>query len=286
MDRQGKVKEGFLNGFAMDAGYDKPKGIVAGFIPVCEFAEPGAIISNLAYALSAYGLVVCVTDFKVFYPTLCDWLGGVSADRKGDGLVRLLDSDRTEVKSIALPTDNNNIFLISPSPNDDPEAYFNYSVDDVSRVIALLRETFDVVLIDIPNNPALEFCVGALMHCQRGFFVAAERVDAPRNIQKLMEFALKITNNARGFRDIILSHYQGLVYDWGALNDTRIGGKDEIALRVVARIPYDREIQQCALDGKVYVRDGPLAKRKLTKEGKRFSAEMANLARLILEVDG
>lgn len=284
--KRGEIRDTLLDKISVDIGYDKPKGIVAGFIPACEFVEAGEIIANLAYVLATRGVVVCAVDFKVFYPNLCDWLGGVAADKKGDGLIRLLNSDRTQVCSIARETDNKNIFLIAPSPNDDIEDYFSFSVEDVARIIFMLKETFDVVLIDIPNNPGLEFCVGALMHCQKGFFIASERVDASRNIQKLMDFAFKITNNARSFNNLILARQQSLVYDWSPLIDTLMGDeKDGVKLRVVASVPLNREAQQCALDGKVYIRDGSLINRNLAKAGKIFANEIVNISNEILEED-
>ena len=106
-----KVRDALLDRISLDAGYDRPRGIVVGFLPACAFVEPGEIISNLAYVLSTYGVVVCAVDFKVFYPDLFDWIGGASADRKGEGLIRLLNSDRTEVRSIARESDDKNVFL-------------------------------------------------------------------------------------------------------------------------------------------------------------------------------
>ena len=283
--KHSELKDTLLEKISVDVGYDKPRGIVAGFIPACEFVEAGEIIANLAYVLSMRGVVVCVVDFKVFYPNLCDWLGGVASDKKGNGLIRLLNSDRTEVRSIVQETDNRNIFLVAPSPNDDIEDYFSFSVDDVSRIISMLKETFDVVLIDIPNNPGLEFCVGAFMHCQKGFFIASERVEAPRNIQKLMEFAFRVTENARSFNNLILARQQNLVYDWSPMTDTLMGDdKDGVKMRIVAGLPFNRETQQCALDGKVYVRDGSIVNRSLVKTGKAFTIELMNIANVILEV--
>ena len=281
MDRQGKLGRSIGRAIekitSADAGYDKPKGIVVGFVPVCDFVENGEIIANLAYVLSTRDAAVCVVDFKVFYPNLFDWLGGAAANKKGEGLIRLLNSDRTEIKSISQKTDDNNVFLVSPSPNDDIEDYFNFSISDIKRVILALKEAFDVVLIDIPNNPPLEFCVGALMNCQRGFFVASERVDASRNIQKLMEYMLKITVEVRNFNSIIIARRQGLPYDENALSNLEVfGGEGSFdKLRVAAKLPLLRSVQESALDGKVYIRDSALI-------NKGFAREVSNIARIIM----
>lgn len=282
-----ELRDALLEKLTVDTGYDKPKGIVAGFIAASEFAEAGEIIANLAYTLSGSGIVVCVVDFKVFYPNLCDWMGGVAANKKGTGLIQLLNSDRTEVRSAVQETDDRNIFVLSPSPNDDIEDYFNFSIDDIGRIIAALKETFDIVLIDIPNNPGLEFCVGALMNCQKGFFVAAERVDASRNIAKLMDFICKITSNAKSFNSLILTKHQGLLYDVGALTDTMMGDDtDGVKLRIIAAVPLSREAQQCALDGQVYIRDGSLVNRSLAKAGKRYAGEITKIANAVWEAGG
>jgi MinD-like ATPase involved in chromosome partitioning or flagellar assembly len=283
MDRRGKLENGFSRMLEVvastDAGYDKPQGIVVGFISVCDFVENGEILSNLAYLLSKRDVTVCVVDFKVFYPNLFDWLGGVNSYKKGDGLIRLLKSDRVEVKSVALKTDDENVFLISPSPNDEIEDYFNFSINDVKRVLTALKDTFDVVLIDIPNNPPLEFCVGALMNCQRGFFVASERVDASRNIQKLVEYMLKVSFEIRNFNNIIITRKQDLPHDEGALSNLEIfggfGSNDK--LKIAARIPFLRAVQESAMYGNVYIRDS-------TFMNKKFLREIDRLAKIILEV--
>jgi cellulose biosynthesis protein BcsQ len=273
-----------LDKLNLDFSYDKPRGAIAGFISVSDFSESSEIIANLAYLLASYGSTVCVVDFKVFYPNLVDWLGGVSADRKGEGLIRLLNSERTEVRNIARKTDDKNVFLISPSPNDDIEDFLSYSVEDVGRIIGLLKETFDIVLIDIPNNPAFEFCIGAMMYCHKGFFIASERTDAPRNIQKLLEFALKITGNAECFQNIILSHQQGLIFDEKTFTDPVLRyGKNSAGPRIIARLPLSKESLQCALDGNVFIRDGSYISKKFMKEGKRLTSELMSIAGIIWE---
>ena len=50
------------------------------------------------------------------------------------------------------------------------EEYFDFEFENVERVINTLKSIFDVVLIDIPNNPPLEFCLGAVKYCHMGFF--------------------------------------------------------------------------------------------------------------------
>ncbi|GHU50726.1 hypothetical protein AGMMS49975_02340 [Clostridia bacterium] len=255
-----------------DTGYDKPKGIAAGFVSVCDFAESGEIIANLAYLLAKKGIVVCIADFKVFYPNLFDWIPGVSAEKQGDGLIRLLNNDRAEVKSAAQKTDDENIFLVSPSPNDDIEDYLNFSVSNIKRVISTLKETFDVVLIDIPNNPPFEFCLASLMSCHHGFFVASERVDAPRNIEKLLNYALSLTDEVRSFCNIIISRRQGLLFEENAFSGIRLKNKAGYdKLRVAAKLPFLPSVQESALSGELYLRDAVLPNKEFSREINKIS---------------
>ena len=280
MDRRSQIAGSFVERISADLEHEKPKGFVVGFIPVCEFVENGEIIANLAYVIASRGFTVCVVDFKVFYPNLFDWLGGVSSNRKAEGLIRLLHSDRTEIKDITQKTDDEHVFLVSPSPNDDIEDYLNFSIEDIKRVILLLKEAFDVVLIDIPNNPTMEFCLGALMYCQRGFFVASERIESMRNIQKISEFALKVMDNIRSFSSIILARQQEFNYDTNALSSIDIiGSGEKNRLKVTAKIPFIKSAQECALEGKVYIRDSSVV-------NKVFAREMSRLTDIILEVNG
>ena len=279
MDRRRQIVGNLIEKVTAELEYEKPKGFVVGLLPVCEFVENGEIIANLAYVIASRGFTVCVADFKVFYPNLFDWLGGVSSNKKAEGLIRLLHSDRTEVKDVAQKTDDEHVFLISPSPNDDIEDYLNFSIEDIKRVILLLKEAFDVVLIDIPNNPPLEFCLGALMHCQRGFFVTSERIESLRNIQKISEFALKVTDNIRSFNSIILARQQEFNYDINALSNIDImSGGEKNRAKVAAKIPCIKSAQECALEGKVYIRDGSFV-------NKVFAREISKLADIVLEVN-
>jgi MinD-like ATPase involved in chromosome partitioning or flagellar assembly len=279
MDGRKQIAGNLVERITTALEYEKPKGYVVGFVPVCEFVENGEIIANLAYVIANRGFTVCVVDFKVFYPNLFDWLGGVSSNKKAEGLIRLLHSDRTEVKDVALKTDDEHVFLISPSPNDDIEDYLNFSIEDIKRVILQLKEAFDVVLIDIPNNPPLEFCLGALMHCQRGFFVASERIESLRNIQKLSDFALKVMDNIRSFNNIILARQQQFNYDNNSLaNIEIISSGEKNRLKVAAKIPFIKSVQECALEGKVYIRDGSYV-------NKYFAREIRRLTDIILEVN-
>lgn len=47
---------------------------VVGFISASDFADNGALISNLGCMLADKGLNTCIVDLKVFFPTLYNYL--------------------------------------------------------------------------------------------------------------------------------------------------------------------------------------------------------------------
>jgi len=103
-----------------------------------------------------------------FYPNIYKLLD-CEANAAGKGLIRICRSDKVDIRDVINETKYKNLYLLSPSPSDPMEDYFDFQLDDVDRVITTLKETFDFVLIDIPNNPPLEFCISSVKNCNVGF---------------------------------------------------------------------------------------------------------------------
>jgi len=240
----------------------KSKINVAAFIPVCDFVENGQIISNLAYVLANNELNVCVVDFKVFYPNLYTWLN-VSPNKKGEGLLRLLRNYRNDINTIVTPTLEKNLFLLSPSPHDNIEDYYNFDFKHIETAIAILRDKFDVILIDVPNNPPLEFCLGSMMNCMQGFFTASERVDILANMVKLLSHVGTIGISGAKFLEVIFVNTYDTPFDYSALKKHNFS--------ITAQLPFVKEAFECPLEGKLYMRDAELA-------NKIYVSEMLKLA--------
>ena len=235
-----------LDKISRDYEINKARINVATFIPACDFVENGQIISNLGYSLAKSELNVCVVDFKVFYPNLFNWLN-VSPNKKGEGLMRLLKNYRNDIKSVITQTSEKNLFLLSPSPYDSIESYYSFEFRHIEAVINVLRENFDIVLIDVPNNPPLEFCLGAMMNCMQGFFIAAERTDILANMFKLLRHAGSIGISEAKFLEVIFMNTYDTVFDYSAFKANN--------LSITARIPFIKEAWECPLEGKLYLRD-------------------------------
>ena len=255
----GKLGSAYLDKISRDYESRKPRIDVAAFIPASEFVENGQLISNLAYCLAGNAFTVCAVDFKVFYPNLHYWFNAES-NKKGEGLMRILKNYRGDIKSVITPTSVKDLFLLSPSPYDAIESYYSFEFRHINAVINILRENFDIVLIDVPNNPPLEFCLGAMMNCMQGFVTAAERSDILANIIKLLRHAGSLGISEAKFLEVIFINSFDTVFDYSALKASNFN--------TIARFPFVKEAWESPLEGKLYFRDSQLVNKYYVREMK------------------
>jgi cellulose biosynthesis protein BcsQ len=252
-----ELKNSVLSKISQEYEAQKARINVAAFIPVSDFVENGQVITNLAYILAQNDMNVCVVDFKVFYPNLYYWLN-VSPNKKGEGLMRLLRNYRNDIKAVITPTSEKSLFLLSPSPYDAIESYYSFEFRHIEAAINTLRESFDIVLIDVPNNPPLEFCLGAMMNCMQGFFTASERTDTLANMIKLIHHAGSVGVSEAKFLEVIFMNSFETVFDYAAIKKSNFS--------VVARLPFVKEAWECPMEGKLYLRDSKLPNKHYVSE--------------------
>jgi len=222
---------------------------VFGFVPATDCTDNVILLSNLGYALSQQGYNVCLLDFKVFHPNLYLYLD-IPHNPKGRGLLTVLKDDKADLREQINKTKYDRLYLLSPSPQDMMEEYFDFEMEQVSSVINSLKKTFDIVLIDIPNIPPLEFCLGAIKHSHVGFFTAAERVDALSGITRLLDFADSLGISVKKFTNVIFTNLQHVKFDFSSL--------EKLKIHIAACLPMVKGAITDALEGKLYLKDNPL----------------------------
>ena len=241
---------------------------IAGFVSATDFTDNGMLISNLGYLLSQNGFNTCILDLKVFYPNLYNYLD-VAPNKKGRGLLNILKSDKVDLRSEINVTKYERLYLLSSSPQDLMEEYFDFEVMDVQRVIKGLKNIFDVVLIDIPNIPPLEFCVGALDCSSLGFFTASERIDAVNNMTRLLDFAASLGINTAKLANVIFMNVQDSGYDFDVVKQMRFN--------IAAELPLVKGATTDSYEGRLYLRDNPLVNQY-------FADQVENIARIIVNL--
>lgn len=240
---------------------------VIGFIPACDFVDNAMLISNLGYLLSQKGLNTCIVDLKVFYPNIYHFVD-VAPNKRSNGLIKVLKSDKVDFRGEILSTKYERLFLLSPSPQDLMEEYFDFEFENLERVIATLKQMFDIVLLDIPNNPPLEFCLGAMKYCHVGFFTASERADAASNMIKLLDYASSVGISTAKFTSVVLMNLQDVVFDYKAITDS--------GFKIVAALPLVKSATARALEGRLYVKDNPFINKYFNKEIHRLADLLAD----------
>lgn len=235
---------------------------VIGFLSATEYVDSGLLISNLGCILSEKGLNTCIIDFNVFYPNLFSYFN-IQSNNKGEGLLKFMKSDKTDIRQELLHTPYDKLFLLSPSPQDLFEEYFDFTFENIEQVIEIVKSTFDIVLINIPNNPPFEFCMASMKFCHRGFVLSAERIDAPRNIIKLFDFANSLGISTAKFANLIMMNLMDLKYDYNVF--------EEIGLKVVAAIPYVKSALSHSLEGRIYLKEGKGVNKYFYREINRLA---------------
>ncbi len=240
---------------------------VIGFIPACDLVDNALLISNLGYLLAQEGLNTCIVDLKVFYPNLYQFLD-VVPNKRANGLIKVLKSDKVDFRGEILSTKYDRLFLLSPSPDDLMEEYFDFEFENLERVINTLKHMFDIVLLDIPNNPPLEFCLGAMKYCHVGIFTATERLEAASNMVKLLDYAASVGISTSKFTSVVLMNLQDIEFDYRVINES--------GFKIVAALPFVKEAVESALEGKIYVKDNPFVNKYFKKQIQRIVGLLAN----------
>lgn len=254
--------------FRDDSHMNKLHNGVAGFISATDFTDNAMLISNLGYLFSQNGYNTCVLDFKVFYPNLYNYLD-VAPNKKGRGLLPVLKSDRIDIRTEINVTKYENLYLLSPSPQDLIEEYFDFEIADVSRVISILKSVFDVVLVDIPNIPPLEFCVGAMENCNIGFFTASERIDAINNMTRFLDYASTLGIGTAKFANAVFMNTQDLGFDYDIIKKMQI--------KIVAELPLIKSTVTDSFEGKLYIKDDALVNQYFYKQLENIARTVINL---------
>ncbi|HEX9058749.1 MAG TPA: ATPase [Clostridia bacterium] len=240
---------------------------VVGFIPACDMVDNALLISNLGYLLSQKGLNTCIVDLKVFYPNLYQFLD-VTPNKRANGLIKVLKSDKVDFRGEIQATKYERLYLLSPSPQDLMEEYFDFEFEHLERVISNLKHMFDIILLDIPNNPPLEFCLGAMKYCHVGFFTATERIEAVSNMVKLLDYAASVGISTAKFTSVVLMNLQDIEFDYKVINES--------GFNIVAALPLVKALTARALEGRLYVKDNPLINKYFKKEIQRLADILAD----------
>lgn len=237
---------------------------VVGFMSMTGGAGSSTIVANIAHILSNYNLmkkkkesltdlVICVVDLNVINPIQYQLLGQEEPEKEF-GLHNIFVSGPTKISSNMLRV-SNTLSVVTASPNDDIYEYFDTTARNVSDMIEYLKDHFDIVILDIPNQPASPLCYEAIKMCSKVFVIWDESINIFRNTERLIDFfnKIKIRNkishvifNKKTKTPLDIEHIEELV--------------KKLGLKLLGIIPYSQNIVNDSLSGKLYMEHGILKK--------------------------
>lgn len=166
---------------------------VIGFVGIGRSGNT-TIACNVAYALSNYsqlfknktisGIRVCLVDLNVFYPKVCS-LFGVKYPKKGSGLLPTLKGDPIGDNIIKI---SESLEILSPSSDDNFEDYYDIEDWQLDEVLEELRHSYDIVILDIPNDIPMIYCYTAIKNVDKLFITRSEDLMSDKYIKKFMDY--------------------------------------------------------------------------------------------------
>lgn len=224
------------------------------FISLSDSTDSAIHLANVATKLCNKGYNVCIIDADVFYPSVYKILDCESKE-KGSGLLKLIKSDKSDFKEELIEVKKfKNLYVLSSSPFDNMEDYFDVAEIDVARVFLIAKEIFDIVLINVPNNPPLEFCYLSIKASNLGFVFWGERIDAAQNTRKFFKFINSIGITMANFGNVVLSNRTNISFDIGVIN--------EMKFRLITELPFVDNIYQATLEGKIYLKESSIVDKR------------------------
>lgn len=253
---------------------------VIGLMSINGGSGASTIAANTAHILSKYNLVegksdtltdlvICVVDMNVFNPVQYQLLS-VEGQEKGKGLLDALISGPGHVPENLIRV-SNTLSLLSASPFDDIYEYYDTTSESISQVIDYLKDHFDIVIIDIPNNPPSPFCYETLKWCNKVFAIWNEHVTIYQHTKRLIDFfnSIKIRNK--------ITH---VIFNKKTRTPLTADRIDELVkklgLKLLTIIPYSQDLVNDSLNGTLYIEQGIL-KRDIKKSYLKVCSEITQI---------
>lgn len=232
---------------------DKNSENLIGFIPIDDSTDTPYHIINLASVLSALEKNVLLVDADVFYPSMYKIID-CPLFEKGKGLLEIIKDDRRDIRECLKKTKMDNVYLVSSSPEDNMEEFFEVEERDIERMLLKFKEVFDIILVYIPNNPPLEFCYATISHLSLGFLMWSPRVACPMNTRRLLYFLNSIGISTQKLGNVLLANAHSRPFDMGLIK--------EMGLRFIAELPHVEAVADLALRGEIYMKDSAILDKR------------------------
>jgi pilus assembly protein CpaE len=218
---------------------------VIGFRGVVPGNGTSTIVQNVAYALSERtNYDVCILDTAFLYPTQYPMLVSSSEGKRQD----ILDYTN-ELSDIVVKTDVSNVHLFSMSNRTIVDMLSNRDSKDLTEnLIQSLKTKFDIILVDLSNEPT-QIATYAAIKCNKVINIVAQSLKSVYHLRKslnqMVSLAVPLAKANRAVINRVLPD---------VLSNTQSAVEDS-GLTVVGQIPFSMDIAKLGVAGKqIYAR--------------------------------
>lgn len=196
------------------------------------------IASNIAVAIARKNIQTCLVDFNYKYPNCHNMLGiKVPKNRSMYSFINVGDPENNyQDFFINNKGKSEKLYLLSGSNEEEVEILedINDNRDDVSNILDIVREIFDVTVVDLPidyqNPPVIE----VLRRADKVFVVGDQDINTVDNTIRSLNMYKAIDIPLSKFMYLPNKYLEGYEVDVSMLKKT-------LPIRVTEPIPFDYE---------------------------------------------
>lgn len=233
-----------------------PDNIIS-FIGAAGGCGVSTLVANTAVTLRDKGYSVLVIDANVTYPSQYNYLGYKLESKNVHDLVSFMngrcnigESIRNDKEISLLFANNRTIMdLISIDKMDKVESF--------SKALDVIRDFFDVVLIDVPNTLMLDLAHTCLYVSDSIYLVWDEALDCIPNTEILKKNMLMCGISYESKIRLVLNKRTSVQYPKVAI--------DKLGLDLVSVVPFEVSVIDTGLAAQVYVKKGASMSKNATE---------------------
>ena len=226
---------------------------VVGFFPATNSVSVAPHICNIAIELGARGYKVCIVDMKLHFPNIYLLLGEKPLP-EGTGISKMFRFDTADIRDNIIVSKHRNVYILGSSPDEPIEKYFDTTRQEISRVLQEAKGKFDIVLVDIPLTPQSYHTTQAIKECDKGFICWGERIEAPQNTKKLLEFFTSISHGMAKFNKVLMCDTVGSRFPTEVIKELDMG--------YIGDFPLSKQLVDSTLEGRPYIENAVFKSKK------------------------
>lgn len=231
------------------------------------------IASNVAYAISTLGLSVLMIDMNIMFPVQHTSLG-IDQELDKKDLVACLNGTGTIAECIESKTKVHLLFANNRQLNDEIACNEKIPVENFSKMIATLRNYYDVVIIDCPMNINSMLINQAMFEADSIYTVWDEGSASVINTEKVRRNLGLTGIDAYTKMRIIINKRTNVQLSKGAIS--------RLNLELIGVLPFSVDVIDNSLRGRIFCEKGVAT----SQNGRDFAAGIDEITTKILKIGG